>query len=265
MPARIVMLGTLAMYGVPGLFMVMTSLRTNSDVYAKAFDFHFSPTLNAYKAVGDYDVTAAVWSSVRITGLTTVLVLVLGVPAAYSLARMVGRPRSLGLASLILLQLLPASTLVIPLYQVLRSLGLLGSVQGVIFACTAYYLPFAVILLRPFFLGVPLDIENAALIDGASRVRIFWQIVLPLARNGVVTVGVLVAMIVWGDFLFALTLLVNPTDYPLSTLLAQQVSDFGINWPRLMALAIVAAAPIVALFLVMERRLSSGLSVGGVK
>jgi len=264
--ARLVMIATLLLYGVPGLFMVMTSLRTNTDVYTQAFDFSFTPTFEAYRRLSEnYDLSSALWSSIRITGISTALVLVLGVPAAYGLARMRGRANTVALGSLILLQLLPASTLVIPLYQVLRTAGLLGSVTGVIIACAAYYMPFAIVLLRPFFLGIPLDIENAAAMDGASRARTFLQVVLPLARNGVITVGVLLAMIIWGDFMFALTLLVDPGDYPLSTILAQQVSDFGINWPRLMALAIAASLPVLILFLAMERRLTAGLSMGGVK
>jgi multiple sugar transport system permease protein len=265
LPTRVVLLGTLLLYGLPALFMVATSLRTNAAVYAQAFSFHFTPTIAAYRSIGAYDVKAALWSSVRITFATTAIILFFGVPAAYALARAVGKARSVGLGSLIILQLLPASTLVIPLYKVLQAWGMLGSLQGVILADTAYYLPFAIILLRPFFLGVPMALEQAAAIDGASRRRIFLEIVIPLARNGVLTVGVLVGMIVWGDFLFALTILVNPTDYPLSTLLAQQVSNYGINWPQLMALAVIAAAPIVVAFLAIERRLAAGLSLGGVK
>lgn len=264
--ATIAMLFALAVYGIPGLFMIMTSLRTNADVYAQAFSFSFTPTVDAFLKLGDtYDMGAALWASIRITVVATVLVLVLGVPAAYALARLHNRLGALALSALILLQLLPASTLVIPLYQVLRTLGLLGSIPGVILAVTAYYLPFAILLMRPFFLNVPSEVEDAAELDGASRLVGFVQVVMPIARNGVITVGVLVAMIVWGDFMFPLTLLVDPADYPLNTLLAQQVSDFGVNWPRLMALAVTVSIPVVLLFLLMERRLSAGLSMGAIK
>jgi multiple sugar transport system permease protein len=264
--ATLAMLLALLLYGIPGIFMITTSLRTNAEVYAQAFSVNFAPTFDAFLKLGDtYDMGAALWASIRITAVSTVLVLVLGVPAAYALARLHNRLGALTLSVLILLQLLPASTLVIPLYQVLRTLGLLGSISGVILAVTAYYLPFAILLMRPFFLNVPSEVEDAAELDGASRLVGFLQVVMPIARNGVITVGVLVAMIVWGDFMFPLTLLVDPADYPLNTLLAQQVSDFGVNWPRLMALAVTVSIPVVLLFLLMERRLSAGLSMGAIK
>jgi multiple sugar transport system permease protein len=262
---KIAVLATLIAYGVPAYFIVATSLRTTDEVFAQPFDLVFKPSLASYTSIDWSEVVPAAWSSVRITLLTTAIVLVLGVPAAYALARARGRWRGVGLGAVIVLQLLPASSLVIPLYEVLQTWGMLGRIEGVIVASSAYFLPFGVILLRPFFLAIPMELETAAAVDGASRVRIFVEIVLPLARNGIITVAVLVAMIVWGDFLFALTLLVDPNDYPLPTLLAQQVGTHSVDWPGLMALAIVVAVPVIAVFLVFERRLVAGLSAGGVK
>ncbi len=263
---RIILFIALLLYGMPALFMVMTSLRTTEDTFRQAFGFNFVPTFNAYASLpAAYDLSAALWSSLTITVVSSIAVMLLGVPAAYGLARMTGRRNAIALGTLIVLQLLPASTLVLPLYQVLRSIGLLGTVPGVILAIVGHTLPFAIVLLRPFFLAVPLDIEAAATLDGASRVKMFFSVVLPLARNGVITVGVLVSMIIWGDFIFPITLLVDPKDYPLSTLLAQQVGAHDINWPRLMALAILTSLPVLLLFLATERRLVAGLSMGGIK
>jgi multiple sugar transport system permease protein len=234
-------------------------------VFAEPFKLIFQPNLDAYVNAIRYDLPAALWSSLRITLGAVAIILVLAIPAAYGIARARGRIRDVALAGLILLQLLPATTLVIPMYQVLASLRLLGSIAGVVVATAAYLLPFAIILLRPFFLAVPREIEEAASVDGANRIRSFWQVTLPVARNGVLVVGVLIGMIAWGEFIYPLSFLTNPSDYPLSTLLASQVGAYGVNWPRLMALAIIIISPVIVVFLTMERRLASGLSMGAVK
>lgn len=253
------------LFGVPALFLVITSLRNNPDVFSQPFTLIFTPNVDAYVNAIKYDLPAALWSSVRITFGTVAIVLVFAVPAAYGISRARGRVRDTSMALLILLQLLPATTLVIPMYQVLASLGLLGSVLGVVVATAAYLLPFAVLLLRPFFVAVPREIEEAAAVDGAGRARTFWQVTLPVARNGLLVVGLLIGMIAWGEFIYPLSFLTDPADYPLSTLLASQVGAYGVNWPRLMALALIVLSPVIVVFLTMERKLSSGLSMGAVK
>ncbi len=263
--ATITIVAGLLLFGLPAIFLVTTSLRTNVDVYSSPFDVSFLPSLAAYEDALRYDLPSALAASAKITLGAVAIVMLLAIPAAYGLARATGRTRDLGVASLILLQLLPATSLVIPLYQVLASLGLLGSIEGVVVATSASMLPFAVILLRPFFLGVPVEIEEAAAVDGAGRLRTFLQVSLPLARNGVLVVAVLIGMISWGDFLYPISFLTNPADYPLSTLLAAQVGNYGTNWPRLMSLAILMMAPLIVIFLTMERKLTAGLSMGAVK
>jgi multiple sugar transport system permease protein len=112
---------------------------------------------------------------------------------------------------------------------------------------------------------VPVALEEAASIDGASSPRTFWSIVLPVARNGVATTGTLVFILSWGEFLYAINFLLSPGNYPLSALLAEQVSAFGIDWPGLMALAAITSIPILILFLFTYRLLREGLTLGAVK
>jgi multiple sugar transport system permease protein len=123
-------------------------------------------------------------------------------------------------------------------------------------------LPFCILLLRPFFRAVPREVEEAAQVDGAPKWRVFASIVLPLARNGVATAGALVFLITWGEFLYAITLLFEPSTYPISALLAQQHSNWGLDWPALMALASLSALPILVVYLFTYRLLTEGVSLG---
>ncbi|MDY2669089.1 carbohydrate ABC transporter permease [Schaalia hyovaginalis] len=193
------------------------------------------------------------------------IVVVIAVPAAYALARLNGALVGASLFILIMLQMLPQTSTVIPLFQLFGTIGLLDTNAAVMLADAALMTPFSIILLRPFFRSVPMALEEAASIDGASSVRTFFSIVLPIVRNGIATTSVVVFLIIWGEFLYAVNFFQNPINYPLSALLAQQVSSYGINWPGMMALGVVSAIPIIIIFSASYRLLREGLSVGAVK
>jgi multiple sugar transport system permease protein len=254
------------MYGVPILWILLTSLKRSDEVIGTQASFLFTPTLNAYAtAFEGQDLWPALGQSLIIAVSTTALVLAIAVPCAYALARVGGRWVTVALALLIVLQMMPQTATVIPLFQVFGTWGLLDNTFGVILADTALLIPFAVVLLRPFFRAVPIALEESASIDGAGIVRRFFSIVLPVARNGVATTATLVFLICWGEFLYAINFLLSPGTYPLSALLAQQVSAFGIDWPALMALSVITSIPILILFAATYRLLREGLTVGAVK
>ena len=160
-------------------------------------------------------------------------------------------------ALVIFLQMLPQTAAVIPLYKVLGSWKLLGAIPGVVLADAA--------LLRPFFLAIPLEIEEAATVDGASPWRVFARIALPLALNGTLTAGIIIFLIAWGEFLYAISFLVDPTQYPLSVLIASQLGQYGNNWPALMSIAVATGLPILVIFVVSYRRLREGLALGSAR
>ncbi|MFD1507266.1 carbohydrate ABC transporter permease [Georgenia yuyongxinii] len=253
------------MYGIPLLWIILTSFKSSADVFASDATFLFRPVTTAYVDALNGDLMAALQQSVLIAVGTTVLVLLIAVPAAYGLARTRGHVATIGLGLLIVLQMLPQTANIIPLFQVFGNWGLLDSTLGVIFADTALLTPFAVMLMRPFFRAVPIELEEAASIDGASVRRSFFSVVLPMARNGIATSGTLVFMLAWGEFLYAVNLFLSPGTYPLSALLAQQVGAFGINWPGLMALAVLTSIPILLVYALSYRLLRDGLTVGAVK
>lgn len=254
------------LYGVPILWIVLTSLKEPGDVLSSQASLIFRPTLNAYTdAISNGGLLDAGIQSFVIAAGTTILTLLVAIPAAYGLAKVGGRITTVALGLLIVLQMTPQTATVIPLFQIFGSWGLLDQRIGVIIADTALLVPFAILLLRPFFRAVPDALEEAGAIDGARNWKIFTSIVLPVARNGVATTGTLVFLLSWGEFLYAINFLLSPGSYPLSALLAQQVSAFGINWPGLMALAVITSIPILILFVFTYRLLKEGLTLGAVK
>jgi multiple sugar transport system permease protein len=253
-------------YAVPILWIVLTSLKSSGDVISSQASFVFTPTLDAYSAaLGNSGLFVALQQSLVIAAGTTLLTLLIAIPAGYGLARVDSRVTTIGLGLLIVLQMVPQTANVIPLFQIFGSWGLLNQNVGVIVADTALLVPFAVLLLRPFFRAIPEALEEAASIDGASTMRVFLSVMLPIARNGVATTGTLVFLMSWGEFLYAVNFFLSPGNYPLSALLAQQVSAFGINWPGLMALAVITSVPILILFTFTYRLLREGLTLGAVK
>lgn len=253
-------------YGIPLAWIVLTSLKSPGDVIASQSSLLFTPTFDAYAAaLQNTGLYTAMQQSLVIATGTAALTLLIAIPAGYGLARVDSRITTIGLGLLIVLQMMPQTANVIPLFQIFGQWGLLDSNAGLIIADSAMLIPFAVLLLRPFFRAVPPALEEAASIDGASVLRTFSSIMLPMARNGIATTGTLVFLLAWGEFLYAVNFFLTPINYPLSALLASQVSAFGINWPGLMALAVITSLPILVLFFFTYRLLREGLTLGAVK
>lgn len=250
------------LYAIPGLFVVLASLKTNEDIVNHPAGLLFAPTLQAYRTVLDSHLVHAMLNSLQIALGSTALAMILGVPLAFVLARLRARWSGLVVGILIALQMMPTAVSVIPLYRVLALFHLLGSLPGVIVAITASVLPFAVLLLRPFFLSVPREIEEAAEVDGAGEFRSFVRVVLPVVRNGLSLIGVLLFIGSWGEFLYCISFLNDTSRFPLSVLLVQQQGFYGTQWNNLMALALVGAVPTLILFVFVARRLTSGLALG---
>jgi multiple sugar transport system permease protein len=185
--------------------------------------------------------------------------------AAYVLARRHVRGVSLALLLLLVTQLLPGIAVATPLFVIFRRLDLLNSYLGIILADATLTVPFAILVLRPFFLRVPRDLESAALVDGCRPLGAFIRVVLPISRPGVVTVAALAFLLSWGEFLFALSLTTTNDIEPLTVALATFSSSTGTPWNQVMAVATVVAVPIVAAFVVLQRYIVGGLTIGSVK
>jgi multiple sugar transport system permease protein len=264
-PSTVIKVLLLLLYAVPLLYLVLTSLKSNQDVVAHSASLIFVPSLDGYVSAFQQGILGAGLSTIVIAGLTTIVCLAIGLPTAYGLARSRSVAIPIALAVLIILQMIPQTATLIPLYQVLGSWGMLGSYPGLVVADAAMLLPFTIVLLRPFFAGVPPELEEAASMDGANRFVTFVRIVLPVVRNGIMTVGTLLFIMTGGEFIYAVSFLSNPQQYPLSATIAQQISQYGVDWPALMAIAVLASVPTLIVFAVGQRSLVRGLSLGAVK
>lgn len=196
---------------------------------------------------------------------TVVSVLVLGGLAAYSLARL--KPPG---ADGFMLYILIASTLpiwlyLVPLFTLWRTLGLLNNPLGLILIYTALNSPFAIFLLRTFLLSIPRELEDAALVDGANRLQTLIRIILPLSWSGFLTVGLVVALSVWGEFQIALIFVHDPKLFPVTTSYFAFTNRFGRDWALTSAAAVMMIAPVIFIFLMLQRRFIEGLTQGSVK
>ncbi len=255
-------------YGIPLLWIVLTSIKTEAELGQSLSSLNFTPTLSAYSGIWG-TIAQPLVNSVEIAGGAVVVILVMAVLACFGLTHIQGRwtklviSGSLGLC--VVLQLVPQPTTVIPIYGVLAQAHLINSVPGLILADAALLLPLSVLLLRPFFLNIPRELEEAALVDGASPRTVLWRVVLPLIGNGLVTVGVLMFAITWGEFIYASTFINSQGLLPVSVVLLDQVGNLVANWNALMALAVVTSLPLLVVFVVSRRRLREGLLVGAIK
>ncbi len=204
-------------------------------------------------------------NSLIIAGSTTVLTLLLAVPGAYALARFNFRGRSLYLLFLLMTQMLPGVLLVIPLFVLFKPFGLINRHLGVILADTALALPFAIIILRTSFLQIPVDLEEAAFIDGSSPLQMLWHIMIPLMRSGIIAVGVFTFLVAWGEFVFALSFLQDKALHPISIGIFQFIGMYKTQWNAMMAFAVLAALPTLIAFIFLQRYFINGVTTGAVK
>ena len=249
----------------PLIWLIMMSLKTQVDMFAVPPLFIFQPTLEHYQTTfADRDFRQAATNSLIVTSVSVVASLVLGGMAGYSLARFRSR-RSEGLAlGLIIGRMIPPIVFVVPLFLLFNRLGLRNQHLGLILVYTAFNLPFVVWMLRSFFEEVPVDLEQAAMIDGATRFRAFWTVTMPLAAAGIAATAVFVAIAAWSEFLFAL-ILTGPRTTTLPVHLAAFVSDRAIDWGGVASTGVLVILPLVALGLLVQRNLVKGLTMGAMK
>lgn len=255
----------LLVYVTPLVWLLMTSFKSGAEVTTDPSSIWFRPTTEAYAAIAGHELWTSMYVSAQISIGVTIGVMGLGVPAAFGLSRMRGRARLAIIGFLLLFQMIPPAASLIPLYRLLAVFGLLNTRMGLILIDMALFLPFAILLLRPFCLSVPRDIEDAALIDGAGTGRLMVSVVAPLVRNGAFVVAVMVFILTWGEFINAITFINDPSLQPLSAVLSSQVTQFGVRWNNLMALAVITSLPLLVLYLMVHRRLEEGLTLGAGK
>nr|WP_246602763.1 carbohydrate ABC transporter permease [Falsiroseomonas tokyonensis] len=197
---------------------------------------------------------------------TTVLVVAVATLGAHSLVRFryPGRER---LAQLVLFTyLLPSVVLILPLYLLMVWLGIANSLLSLVIAYTSFALPYALWLLRSFMQGIPDDLESAALVDGATRMEAFVDVILPQALPGIISTCLFTFILSWNEYLYALVLVNTDEARPLTTgVMSMLVSAFNIEWSLLMAASVMMSVPLIIIFAFLQKYLTRGFGAGGVK
>ena len=204
-------------------------------------------------------------SSIIVAAATTVVGIALACTAAYSLSRFRFPGRRSTLTMFLVVQMFPASLLLIPLYVLLHRLGLLNSLTGLVLVYSTTAIPFCVWTLKGYFDSLPRELLEAARVDGAGPVKIFWSIVLPLARPGIAVTALFSFMTAWNEFIMASTFLTDESKYTLPVMIQSSVGQFSADWGKFAAGALVTSLPVMIVFYILQKFLVGGLTAGGVK
>jgi N,N'-diacetylchitobiose transport system permease protein len=252
----------------PVYWMVLTSLRRGVDIQSPDPSFlPFPGTLSNYRRVFERDYFwTALKNSLIVTGITVVVALLIAFLAAVALARFRFRGRKAFLAMVLIVQMIPAEALVISLFRVLDGWQLINTVVGLSATYLVFVLPFTIWTLRGFVAGVPVELEEAAMVDGASRFTAFRKVTFPLVAPGLVATGVFSLIQAWNEFIFALVIMNRPENQTLPVWLqAFNEGARGTDWGGVMAGSTIMAVPVIMFFLVVQRRITTGLTAGAVK
>ncbi len=215
--------------------------------------------------MGDGIFWRQLFNSVAISAATTVIGVVLACTAGYAFSRFRFPGRQAGMASLLITQMFPGVVMAIPLYILLDEVGLLNSLTGLVLVYSTSSIPFSVWMLKGYFDTIPTDLEEAAVMDGASQWVIFTQIVMPLAKPAIVVTALFSFMTAWNEFILAATFLSDERMFTLPVVLQRFVGDYSTQWGYFAAGAIIVSVPVMALFFKLQKYLVGGLTAGSVK
>ena len=252
----------------PLVWMILTSIKPQSEL------FMIPPALlpqeitfeHYWRLLTETPFLTYMRNSTILATATTLLVIVIATLGAHSLTRF-AYPGRETLARLVLFTyLLPSVVLIIPLYFLMVSAGLGNTIASLVIAYTTFALPYALWLLRSFMAGIPDDLEAAALVDGATRMQAFLDVILPQALPGVISTAIFTAILAWNEYLYALVLVNSDEVRPLTTgVMNMLVTSFNIEWSLLMAASVMMSVPLIIVFVFLQKFLTRGFGAGAVK
>jgi multiple sugar transport system permease protein len=250
---------------IPIAWMLITSLKPQEAIRTSDVVLTFAPTLENYRNLffGGNRVGSFLVNSLLVLVISTFIALALGSLAGYGMAHWRSRHKKDVSFWILSTRMAPIAAVIVPLFVMFRLAGLVNTIPGLILACLTFNLPFAIWLMNAFFHQVPRSIEEAALVDGCSKMRAFWNVALPITRPGLITTAVLCMVFAWNDYAFASSL-GGPQTSTLPMAAGALVTQSGIDWGLLCALGIVIALPMLIAGLAVRRHLVTGLSLGAV-
>jgi ABC-type glycerol-3-phosphate transport system permease component len=253
---------------LPFAWMVITAIKPNAEIFTSTPVFWPSdPTADRFVEVLTGDFLTYVRISVMVTTATVGLSVSAAALAGWTLARFPIPLKRYLLILVLSAQMFPVVVLLIPIFLVMRNLGLLGTYTGLIIAYLSFTTPLVLWILRGFFKSIPIDLEEAALVDGATRAQAFRRIVLPLALPGIAATATFGFISAWNEFMFALTFTLNSPEMHTSTVALRQFvgRDMAADWGMIMAFSVVMTLPVIVLFLFAHKRMTEGLVAGATK
>lgn len=251
----------------PILWILATSLKTETELTRRPITWlPDDPTLGNYvRAFAEQPLPLYILNSAVVATLATLLSILVSALAAYALARLRIPGRALILAALVAVSTFPLITLMVPLFQLMRALGILNTYLALILPYAVLNLPVCTLVLTSFFEGIPQDLENAAMIDGCTRLGALWHVIVPLAAPGVFTAAILAFVNAWDEFLLALSFTSSQQMRTVAVGITLYQGEYAFPWPLISAALIVALVPIAVLIATFQERVVGGLTQGGLK
>lgn len=255
-----------AVWVFPVLWALLTSFKTERDVLAYPPVWFFEPTLDNYREVltGASSIAPNLWSSFLVATFTTALTMLIAIPAAYALARLRYPGKRASGFYVLVTQMLPPVGLIIPYYLVLQKLGALDTYAGLTVIYLTFALPFSIWLMVSYFEDVPFEMEEAALLDRAGRLRALWYVILPQVRGGIAVTTIFVFLNAWNEFMFAVVLGGNRVR-TVTVAMFNFISVEQTQWAKVTAGAMLAMLPVILIGFFAQRHIVKGLTVGAVK
>jgi multiple sugar transport system permease protein len=254
------------LYAFPFVYMLLTSFKTPIETNAIPPQvFPSTWTIQNYvNVLGTQGVPQSFVNSLQTAALSTILSLVLGVPAAYAVTRYRTKPGRVFILLALVMRMVPAIVIGAPLITMFHSIGLSDTSLALAIAQTTISLPLSIWLMASFFEAVPDELDESARVDGCSRIGSLWRVVLPVSRGGVAVTAIFAFLASWNDFIFALLLTsVRAVTTPLQ--IANFQSQFGLDWGNMTSLAVLYSVPVIILAIVLQRHIVAGLTLGAVK
>ena len=249
---------------LPYLEMTLTALRPPKELLDADYLPHHYAWSN-FTSLWSTGIGANLRVSLEVAGGATALVLLVAIPAAYHTARRKFRGRAAFLLVVLITQMFQPTALVVGIYGQYNALNMIDDIGALILVNAGFNMAFAIWILNAYFAAIPKELEEAALVDGCTRIGAMFRVILPLALPGIVTALIFTFIAAWNEFIVALTLTSTPTNEPLTVGLNNFIGAYSVDWQHLFAGSVIATIPVIVLFALIERKVVSGLTAGSVK
>lgn len=252
----------------PLYWMLVTALKTQVEIFeipTPLWPRNLTFDAFAEQLSSSSDTLRGFKNSLIISVGATLISTILAIPAAYGLARFKFNGRKAFILYFLMTQMLPSTLILTPLYIMFSKMGILNSYIAPILADATLGIPFSIIILRTYFLSIPKELDEAAKIDGCSSVTSFTKVMLPIAKPGIIVAAVFSFVYAWGDLIYGITFITDPTMRPITSSIYNYVQQYQTLWNSTMAFGIVAIFPVVLIFIFMQKYIVSGLTNGAVK